>query len=91
MSIRLPYSIGNWTKSQVIWNLNPVQIVAKLCVGAVQDWITLELIIRIRITKVDSDISKAAKTNLRRASAVLITVITLSFVAFAVTDIALAH
>ena len=59
--------------------------------GAVQDWITLELAIRIRNAKVDSDISKAAMRKLRTMSGVLIVFITLSFVTFTVTVIVSAH
>ena len=57
----------------------------------VQDWITLELAIRIRNAKGYSDISEAAKKKLRRMSGMLIIITTLSFVTFAVTVIVSAH
>ena len=59
--------------------------------GAVQDWITLELAIRIRNSKGDSDISEAAKKKLRKTSGVLIVFLALTFVIFAVITIVSAH
>ena len=59
--------------------------------GTVQDRITLELAIRIRNAKGDSDISEAAKRKLRRTSGVLILIITLFFVTFAITVIVSAR
>ena len=59
--------------------------------GAVQDWITLELAIRIRNAKGDSDISEAAKKKLRKRSGVLIFFLALTFVIFAVITIVSAH
>ena len=91
MSLRLVYLIGYWTPSAIIINLSLVQQVAKLCVGVVQDWITLELAIRIRNAKGDSDISEAAKKKLRKISGVLIVTIALCFVIFTVTSIVSAH
>ena len=57
----------------------------------VQDWITLELAIRIRNAKGYSDISEAAKRKLRRTSCVLIVIITLLFITWTVTVIVSAH
>ena len=91
MSLRLVYLISGWTSFKFIFTVDLVQQVAKLCVGVVQDWITLELAIRIRNSKGDSDISEAAERKLRRMSFVLIVIITLSFVSFAVTGIVSAH
>ena len=59
--------------------------------GVVQDWITLELAIRIRNAKGYSDISEATKKKLRRTSGVLIVIIALSLVAWTVTVIVSAH
>ena len=50
--------------------------------GVIQDWITLELAIRIRNAKGYSDISEAAKKKLRRASGVLVFTVALSLVIF---------
>ena len=91
MSLRFPYLLGHFIESKRIYNLDLVQQVAKLCVGAVQDWITLELAIRIRNAKGDSDISEAAKRKLRRTSGVLIVIIALSFFIFTATAIVSAH
>ena len=91
MSLRLTYLIGRWTYTRSIDNLGLVQQVAKLCVGAVQDWITLELAIRIRNAKGYSDISEAAKKKLRRTSGVLVVIIALTFVILTATVIVSAH
>ena len=68
-----------------------VQQVAKLCVGIVQDWITFELAVRIHNAKGYSDISEAEKRKLRKASIVLFSIITLTFTAWAITILVLAH
>ena len=47
LALRPFYIIGGWTFDPVYGNLDFVQQGAKLCVGIVQDWITLELAIRI--------------------------------------------
>ena len=57
----------------------------------VQDWITLELAIRIRNSRGYSDISEAAKKKLRRTSGVLIVILALTFVTWTVTVIVSAH
>ena len=87
MSLRLVYLISGWTSFKFIFTVDLVQQVAKLCVGVVQDWITLELAIRIRNAKGYYDISEAAKKKLGRASCVLIVTITLIFVIFTVAAI----
>ena len=63
----------------------------KLCVGLVQDWITLELAISIHSSRGSSDISAAGKRKLRITGAVLFAAITLAFIAFATTVIVSAH
>ena len=67
----------------IIYNIGVLQQAAKLCVGVIQDWITLELAVRIRNAKGYSDISEAAKKKLRRTSGVPIFIIALTFVRFA--------
>ena len=57
----------------------------------VQDWITLELAIRIRYSKGESDISEAAIEKLRFARRLLFAIITVAFVAFSATVIVTAH
>ena len=59
--------------------------------GVVQDWITLELAIRIHNSKGHSDISEAAKKKLRLARRVLFAVISIAFAAFSVTEIVLTY
>ena len=75
----------------IIYNIAVVQQAAKLCVGVIQDWITLELAVRIRNAKGYSDISEAAKKKLRKTSGVLIVFFALTFVIFAVITIVSAH
>ena len=72
-------------------NMNLIQEAAKFCVGVVQDWITLELAIRIHNSKGYSDISAIAIKKLRLYRKLLFSFITLAFVAFSVTVIVSAH
>ena len=87
LSLRLIYLIGYWTGNPIFRNIDWVQQGAKLCVGVVQDWITLELAIRIHHAKGYSDISEAAKSKLRYISGVLFATITMVFVALSITVI----
>ena len=58
VTLRVVYLVWQWTVSPIYWNnLDDVQQASKLCVGVVQDWITLELAIRVRNSKGHSDIS----------------------------------
>ena len=91
VTIRPIVIIWQWVPSSIIFNVDYVQQAAKLCVGVVQDWITLELAIRIRNGKVDSDISEATKKKLRLARLVLFAIITLVFIAFSLMIIVQAH
>ena len=59
--------------------------------GAVQDWITLELAIRIHNVKGDKDISEAGKRKLRLAGGILFAVMTLAFVAFSIAFVVSAQ
>ena len=52
VTLRPIFLIWYYTFKQTLFNLDFVQQLAKLCVGVVQDWITLELAIRIHKTKV---------------------------------------
>ena len=89
--MRLPFLIGYWTDIASVANLDYAQQVAKLCIGVVQNWITIELAIRIRNAKGYSDISEAAKKKLRRASSVLVATMALSLVIFTVIVIVSAR
>ena len=80
--LRLIIIIWNWSSNPLLSRLDSVQQVAKLCVGVVQDWITLELAIRIQNAKGDSDISEAAKKQLRQIRLVLFILLALGFIAF---------
>ena len=57
----------------------------------VQDWITLELAVRIRNAKGVSDISEAGKRKLRVIRRVLFAVALLVFLAFSTAVIVTAH
>ena len=46
-----------WKSSPYQTNIDFVQVASKFCVGVVQDWITLELAVRIRNSNGVSDIS----------------------------------
>ena len=63
--LRLLFIIGHWTDDNVIiFSIDWVQQGAKLCVGIVQDWITLELAIRIHISKSEFAFSRRDKNKL---------------------------
>ena len=68
-----------------------IQQGSKLCVGIVQDWITVDLAIRIRNAKFYTEISESGKRKLRIASGVLFANITLLFAAFSISVIVSAH
>ena len=91
VSLRLVYVIWYWVPS--VWftnNMNFVQQAAKLCVGVVHDWITLELATRIHSSKGWSDISIGAKGKLEFGRSLLFVIITLAFVAFSIATIVTA-
>ena len=67
VTLRQVLIIWWWSPDPIMSNIDYVQQVAKLCVGVVQDWITLELAIRIHNAKGYSDISEAGKKKLRFA------------------------
>ena len=82
LALRPIYMIGRWTSYPVFFNMDKVQQGAKLCVGIVQDWITLELAIRIHNAKGTSDISTAAKKRLHVAFAFVFLGLVMGFIAW---------
>ena len=82
LTLRPIYMMGRWTTYPIFFNMDKVQQVAKLCVGIVQDWITLELAIRIHSAKGSSDISTAAKKRLRLAFAFVFIGLIIGFIAW---------
>ena len=57
LALRPIFLIGVWAEDNDIYiNLKLVQQGAKLCVGLVQDWVTVELAIRIHVSKGVRDI-----------------------------------
>ena len=61
-----------------------IQQFAKLSVGVVQDWITLELAIRIRNAKGYKDISETAIRKLRIVRFILFTIVSVTFIALTI-------
>ena len=64
---------------------------AKICVGIVQDWITLELAVRIHISKGMNDITQAGKDRLRAIFRIVFLVLFLALIAWIITVIVSAH
>ena len=89
--LRTIYLTWYWTPSPFIDNINLVQQAAKLSVGLVKDWITLELAIRIRNSNGYSEVAEAVKKKLLFARKLLFGVITSMFVTFNLVVIASAH
>ena len=85
--IRLVVLIWDYTPSLFKFNAGLLQQPAKICVGVVQDWITLELTIRIRNSKGYIDIEEAVKKKLRFFRRLLFSVITLAFTAYLINII----
>ena len=87
VTLRPTYMIGIWSQesSEVYLNMDFVQQGAKFCVGVVQDWITLELAIRIHNARGSSDISTAAKRKLRSIFRIIFIGLTLFFTVWSIT------
>ena len=68
-----------------------VQQGAKLCVGLVQDWVTLELAIRIHITKSEVKFSATHRNKLRAIFNIVFAVLLLGFIAWTAAVIISAH
>ena len=68
-------------------NLDFVQQFSKFSVGLVQDWITLELAVRIHCVYGSSDISETGKKKLHSARRIFFTIIGLVFAALCVASI----
>ena len=91
VTLRPIYLFWCWTTSPVFSNLDLIQQGSKLSVGIVQDWITVDLAIRIRNAKFYTEISESGKRKLRFASGVLFAITTLIFAAFSTAVIVSAH
>ena len=59
--------------------------------GIIQDWITLELAIRIHISKGEHDISDHGLNRLKAIFKVVLLVLTVGLIAFIITVIVSAH
>ena len=87
VSLRLITIFEFWTRLYSYFDIDLLQQATKLCVGIVQDWITLELAVRIRNAKGHSNISEAGKKKLRLVSCLIFSVTALAFLAYAVSMI----
>ena len=67
LTLRPLYLIGYWTLDHhaIYINIDWVQQGAKLCVGLVQDWVTVELAVRIHVFKGVHDVSIASITRVK--------------------------
>ena len=91
VTFRPVFILGYWTGKPIYPNIDWVQQVAKLCVGVVQDWITLELAIRIHNARGYSDISETAKRKLRFIFQILFASLLLVLTAWSISVIASAY
>ena len=92
LTIRTPYIIGSWAADPAIyWTLDWVQQAAKLCVGFVQDWVTVELAVRIHVSKGVHDISKAGINRLRTIFKIVYLALVVGFIAWIITVIVSSH
>ena len=91
IGLRSVYLVLYWTPSPLVPNMDWVQQAAKLCVGITQDWITLELAIRIHYSTGRLDIFQATENKLRSIRLFLFANITIIFCAFSIFEILSAH
>ena len=91
ISLRPIFLIWVWTYNPYVANSDWIQQAAKFCVGLVQDWITLELAVRIHNARGVTDISETAKRKLRKIRSILFAVTTFLFAAFSVYVVVTAH
>ena len=91
INLRLVFLLFYWQPNNIIWNLDWIQQGAKLCVGVVQDWITLELAVRIHSSKSVTEISEVTERKLRKTRRILFAAITVTFIAFSIAVIVSAH
>ena len=91
VALRLVYLIWFWSKQLPYTSIDETQQAAKLCVGIIQDWITIELAIRIRNAKGSSDVPELVKKKLCICRRSLFTILILAFVTFCVIFIVSAH
>ena len=87
ISIRLINLIWINSNAPLIYNFGILQQPIKLCVGVVYDWITLELAIRIRHSKVYNDIDEATKKKLQLFRGLLFSAITVALIAYSISII----
>ena len=90
-SLRLIVIVIAWTPYPVMFNMDYIQQVTKLCVGVVQDWITLELAIRIRNSKGHSNISDSTKKRLKVVRSMVFAAITALFAIYCTVVTVSAH
>ena len=92
LTLRPFFIIGSWTDDWKFFvNLDWVQQGAKLCVGLVQDWVTVELAVRIHVSKGVHDISKAGINRLRAIFKIVYLALVVGFIAWIITVIVSDH
>ena len=99
LTLRPFYIIGYWKIDNAIYiNIDWVQQGAKLCVGLVQDWVTVELAVRIHLFKGVHDVSiasikrvKAGISKLRTIFKIYYLTLVVGFIAWIIAVIVSAH
>ena len=91
LSLRPVNIIGFWTLDPEISNMDWVQQGAKLCVGIVQDWVTMELALRSRIIRRYGSVPQASIRRLRTIFNIFFLVLILAFIAWIIAVIVSAH
>ena len=64
---------------------------AKLCVGVVQDWVTVELAVRIRVSKSYGDITEAGTNRLHSIFKIVFAILIAGLTSLIITVIVSAH
>ena len=85
--------IGAWAVDNVdiYANINWVWQGAKLCVGMVQDWVTVELAVRIHVSKSFGDITEAGIKRLHSIFKIVFAILIVGFTALIITVIVSAR
>ena len=92
LPLRLAYIIGIWTDDPSIYkNIDLVQQGALLCIGIVQDWVTVELNIRVNNYNAEFDAPDFAIRKLHAISKIIFLVLIVSLSAYSITVIVIAH
>ena len=92
LSLRPIYTIGYWTEDpSIYYNIDWVQQGFKVCVGLAQDWITVELAMRIHTEKGGYEFSAADKNRLKAIFKPGFLALVLALTAWIIAVIVTAH